>query len=431
MPDTLAKSCQSSVVSGQPPAKRTHRDTGTYPAPASLSPFVPISTPSCLRASPPPNEPKLLADLHKRLSVKYLQRSPPPRHTNRTPSRSPKPRLAASLPDLRRPSYDGLALDGTRLRNVGESPVSLGCSDGEFLVRFCVVQIGGQASEWLCVERQQRLYPLDAPASLRGALEQLGPDGLNALAARATGDGLPLDKVARWLPPVPAPRTFRDFYAFEQHVKTCRQKRGQEMPPEWYEIPVFYFSNPCGFRGHREPVRRPGDTRELDFELEVACVIGKEVTNVAGPEAEESVFGYTVLNDLSARDLQRREMTCMLGPAKGKDFATAIGPYVVTPDELDDVKVGPGRYNLAMMARKNGREISRGSMQTLTHDFTRMIERASRDAALYAGDIIGSGTVGTGCILELGPENTGGWLAPGDTIELEIDRLGTLTTPIV
>jgi fumarylacetoacetate (FAA) hydrolase len=121
----------------------------------------------------------------------------------------------------------------------------------------------------------------------------------------------------------------------------------------------------------------------------------------------------------------------MLGPAKGKDFATAIGPYVVTPDELHDVKVGPGRYNLTMMARKNDREISRGNMESLTHDFTKMIERASRDVTLHAGDIIGSGTVGTGCILELGPENAGGWLEPGDTIELEIERLGTLTTPIV
>ena len=121
----------------------------------------------------------------------------------------------------------------------------------------------------------------------------------------------------------------------------------------------------------------------------------------------------------------------MLGPAKGKDFATAIGPWVVTPDELTDSRVGPGRYDLTMVARKNGREISRGSFKDITHDFTRMIERASRDVTLFPGDLIGSGTVGTGCILELGPEATDGWLEPGDFVELEIDRLGTLTTPIV
>ncbi|MCH7813927.1 MAG: fumarylacetoacetate hydrolase family protein, partial [Planctomycetes bacterium] len=135
--------------------------------------------------------------------------------------------------------------------------------------------------------------------------------------------------------------------------------------------------------------------------------------------------------DLSARDLQRQEMKCMLGPAKGKDFATAIGPFVVTKDELEDKRVGPGRYDLTMVARKNGREISRGNLKSITFDFTRLIERASADAPLFPGDIIGSGTVGTGCILELGPETTDGWLQPGDTIELEIDRLGTLTTPIV
>lgn len=120
----------------------------------------------------------------------------------------------------------------------------------------------------------------------------------------------------------------------------------------------------------------------------------------------------------------------MLGPAKGKDFATSIGPWVVTPDELADKRVGPGKYDLTMTARKNGKEISRGSFKDLTHDFTKMIERASRDVKLHRGDLIGSGTVGTGCILEVRPENTDGWLEPGDTIELEIERLGTLTTPI-
>ena len=273
--------------------------------------------------------------------------------------------------------------------------------------------------------------PIDAPPSIRCALDELGPEGLNKLAQRAKGETVPLSAVTRWLPPVPNPRTFRDFYAFEQHVKTARALRGQEMIPTWYEIPVFYFSNPCSLRGHNESVKKPESTAEMDFELEVSCVIGQEVKDVSGQAAEDAVFGYLVLNDLSARDLQRQEMKCMLGPAKGKDFASAIGPWVVTPDELNDVRVGPGRYDLTMVARKNGKEISRGTFKDLTHDFTKLIERASRDVTLFPGDLIGSGTVGTGCILEVRPENTDGWLEPGDTIELEIDRLGTLTTPIV
>ncbi len=297
-------------------------------------------------------------------------------------------------------------------------------------MRFCLVQFKGEAEPKLAKATDEGLVPLDAPPSLRQALDRFGDAGLIKLAEAAGGEARPLDSVERWLPPVPDPRAFRDFYAFEQHVKTCRQKRGQEMLPTWYEIAVFYFSNPCSMRGHNEPVKKPAATKEMDLELEVGCVIGRDATNVSGESAEDAIFGYMVLNDLSARDLQRQEMQCMLGPAKGKDFATSIGPYVVTKDELADVKVGPGKYDLTMVARKNGKEISRGNMNGLTHDFTQMLARASADVTLYPGDVIGSGTVGTGCILELGPENTDGWLEPGDTIELEIDRLGILTTPI-
>lgn len=298
-------------------------------------------------------------------------------------------------------------------------------------MRFCLVELRGQAVPKLAVVRDGGLAPIDAPPSLRQALDQLGPDRLMQSAARPGGATVPLAQVTRWLPPAPDPRTFRDFYAFEQHVKTARAKRGQDMIPEWYEIPVFYFSNPCSLKGHLEPVKRPAATRELDFELEVGCVIGRQVQDASGDAAEAAIFGYFVLNDFSARDLQRQEMKCMLGPAKGKDFATAIGPYVVTPDELTDVRVGPGRYDLTMLARKNGREISRGNFKDVYFDFTRMIERAARDVTLYPGDLFGSGTVGTGCILELGAEKTDGWLQPGDTIELEIERLGVLTTPIL
>ncbi len=298
-------------------------------------------------------------------------------------------------------------------------------------MRFCLVELSGRSGPMLAVQRDGGVVTMDAPATLRGALDRYGDMGLIQLGRNAAGPSVPFEKITRWLPPVPDPRSFRDFYAFEQHVKTCRTKRGQDMIPEWYEIPVFYFSNAGSLKGHQESVKRPASTQTLDFELEIGCIIGKQVQDVSGDAAEDAIFGYLVLNDLSARDLQRQEMKCMLGPAKGKDFATAIGPWVVTKDELADKRVGPGRYDLTMLARKNGKEISRGNFKDVTHDFTKMIERASRDVTLYPGDLIGSGTVGTGCILELGPETTGGWLEPGDTVELEIDRLGTLTTPIV
>lgn len=298
-------------------------------------------------------------------------------------------------------------------------------------MRFCVVEVSEQQGSQLAVAKDGGLLPLDAPASLRRALERFGADGLTALARKATGPLIPIEKVTRWLPPIPDPRTFRDFYAFEQHVKAARTRRGLEMIPEWYKLAIFYFSNTGSLKGHLEPIKKPASISELDFELEIACVIGRDIQDVRGEEAEEAIFGYLILNDWSARDIQREEMKCSLGPAKGKDFATSIGAWVVTKDELADRRTGLGRYDLTMLARKNGREISRGNFKDIYYDFTKMIERASRDVTLYRGDLIGSGTVGTGCILELGPEKTGGWIQPGDVIELEIERLGTLTTPIV
>lgn len=297
-------------------------------------------------------------------------------------------------------------------------------------MRFCLVELAGESGAKLCVGRGDGVVALDAPASLRGALERYGPDGLTALASKATGPVHALSKIKRWLPPVPDPRTFRDFYAFEQHVKAARARRGLEMIPEWYKLSIFYFSNTGSLRGHLEPVRKPTSTSELDFEFEIGAILGKTIQDARGEAAEDAIFGYMVLNDWSARDLQREEMKCSLGPAKGKDFATSIGPWVVTKDELADRRVGPGKYDLAMIGKRNGKEISRANVKELYYDFTQMLERGSRDATMYVGDLIGSGTCGTGCILELGPEKAGGWLQPGDTIELEIERLGTLTTRI-
>jgi fumarylacetoacetate (FAA) hydrolase len=236
---------------------------------------------------------------------------------------------------------------------------------------------------------------------------------------------------SRFLPPVPVPRSFRDFYAFEQHVKTCRAKRGLEMNAAWYDAPVFYFSNPGSLIGHDAPVYPPRGSKELDYELELGIVIGQGGKDIKARDAWKHVAGFTIINDLSARDLQREEISVGLGPAKGKDFATAVGPYMVTLDDLADRIDIAGRVHLTMVARVNGKELSHGRASDMHFTWPQIIEHASRDAELFPGDLIGSGTVGTGCILELGPENTGGWLKPGDVVELEIERLGILRTPIV
>jgi 2-keto-4-pentenoate hydratase/2-oxohepta-3-ene-1,7-dioic acid hydratase in catechol pathway len=229
--------------------------------------------------------------------------------------------------------------------------------------------------------------------------------------------------------PLPNPRSFRDFYAFEQHVKTARKNRGLEMIPEWYEIPVFYFSNHLVMKGPDESIKRPYKCEWLDYELEIACIIGKEGQNISREQADDYIFGYCILNDWSARDLQRKEMMVGLGPAKGKDFATSIGPYIVTKDEFKEFASNKG-FNLKMTAKVNGELLSEGNMKDLFYSFGEMIERASDGVTLYPGEIIGSGTVGTGCLLELGQE-IHRWLEPGDLVELEIENLGVLRNTII
>ncbi|MBF6614661.1 MAG: fumarylacetoacetate hydrolase family protein [Chloroflexi bacterium] len=237
------------------------------------------------------------------------------------------------------------------------------------------------------------------------------------------------------LAPIPFPRTIRDFYAFEQHVKAARALRGLDMIPEWYDHPVFYYSNPGAVYGPNADVPYPRGSNEVDYELEIACVIGKPGRDIAAEEANSYIAGYMVMNDWSARDTWRNfEAKLSMGPAKSKDFANSLGPYLVTPDELEERREGEGaetRYNLPMSARINGRELSTGNANSLTHTFAQMIEWASTDVWLRPGDVIGSGTVGTGCILELRPENTGGWLKPGDEVELEIRGLGVLRNKLV
>src|SRR6266849_8359987 len=260
------------------------------------------------------------------------------------------------------------------------------------------------------------------------------PDGIaKAQSALDSAEAaFPLSEVAL-CSPIPEPPSVRDFYAFEQHVKSARAKRGMSMIPEWYEVPIFYFTNNSEIYGHDEEVPYPVGSEELDIELEIACVIGREGKDIPVEDADSYIVGYTSMNDWSARDFQRRDMKLNLGPGKGKDFATSLGPWLVTPDELASRRHGNGaseRYDMTMLARVNGREISRGNFRDIYYSFPQMIAYASRNARLRVGDILGSGTVGTGCLLEIGTE-VHPWFQRGDVIELEIDGIGVLRNRIV
>lgn len=247
------------------------------------------------------------------------------------------------------------------------------------------------------------------------------------------------------LAPIPNPPSCRDAYAFRQHVATARRNRGVQMIPEFDMYPIFYFTNHNAVYGEGDILVEDDHLHKLDFELEAAVVIGKRGKNISAKDADQYIAGYTIMNDLSARLLQMEEMKLNLGPAKGKDFATTIGPWLVTPDEIEPYKIKTefgDKYDLEMTAKHNGKQISKGSMKDMNWTFAEIIERASYGTEIYPGDVIGSGTVGTGCYLELngtwaleakerGEEHTPIWLKDGDTIELEMTGLGTLTNRIV
>jgi len=285
---------------------------------------------------------------------------------------------------------------------------------------------------------------LEIPSTLKMALDNWGT---NFVKLKELNDCLPdiniqshsvggkpiafLMNEVQLLAPVPDPQSFRDFYAFEEHVRAARKLRGLEMHPDWFRIPIFYFSNPAAIYGHGSEIPYPRKTNELDFELEFAVIIAGAGSDIPSKDADRHIAGYTICNDWSARDLQREEMAMSLGPAKGKDFATSFGPYMVTPDELEDAWDENGKLNLRMTCHVNGTLISDGNTNDLYHPFKDMIERASMNTKLLSGDYLGSGTVGTGCILELRPENTGGWIKKGDVVTLEVKRLGVLENKIV
>lgn len=247
------------------------------------------------------------------------------------------------------------------------------------------------------------------------------------------------------LAPVPHPTSCRDGYAFRQHVATARRNRGVEMIPEFDQYPVFYFTNHNAVFGEGDVVVESDHLQKLDFELEAAIVIGRPGKNIPASEADGYIAGFMIMNDLSARVLQMEEMLLSLGPAKGKDFATTVGPWLVTPDELVPFCISTpngNTYDLRMTAYHNGNLVSDGNLKDMNWTFAELIERASYGVQLHPGDIIGSGTVGTGCYLELngtraleakakGEPFTPVWLNAGDTIELEIAGLGRLKNRII
>jgi fumarylacetoacetate (FAA) hydrolase len=245
------------------------------------------------------------------------------------------------------------------------------------------------------------------------------------------------------LAPVPRPTSCRDGYAFRQHVESARRNRGVEMIKEFDQYPIFYFTNHNAVQGPGEVYCMPDHFQQLDFELEVAIVIGKEGRNIKAKDADAYITGFTIMNDLSARKLQMEEMLLNLGPAKGKDFSTVIGPWLVTPDELSayivPAKQGHvgNNYNLSMKCWVNDLLVSEGNVKDMDWTFAEIIERCSYGVTVFPGDVIGSGTVGTGCFLELNgtgklhnPNYQPQWLQANDTVKMTIDGLGTLVNTI-
>jgi fumarylacetoacetate (FAA) hydrolase len=229
------------------------------------------------------------------------------------------------------------------------------------------------------------------------------------------------------LAPVPEPPSVRDFYSFERHVAAGARRRGSEIASHWYEAPAFYFSNPASIHGPGEPIRPPAGTQMLDFELEIAAVIG---VPLGGGQGE--IAGFTLMNDWSARDVQANEVTVGLGPHKAKDFATSLGPYLVTPDELP---YEAGRLKLTARVEVNGEELSAADASEQHFSWLEIVAHAARDTRLRPGDVLGSGTLAEGCLLELGPlpaegRPEGRWIERGDTVAFEADGLGRLETSI-
>ena len=294
------------------------------------------------------------------------------------------------------------------------------------------------------------LVHMELPSSMGMFLnywEDLYPVALSVNRAIIEGriskaKGIPLEEV-ELLSPIPFPSSCRDAYAFRQHVATARRNRGAAMIPEFDQYPVFYFTSHHSVQGPGEILCMPDHLEKLDFELEVAIVISKYGKNIRAENADEYIGGMMIMNDMSARKLQSEEMLLNLGPAKGKDFSTVLGPWLVTPDELEEFEVAAKEnhtgktWNLSMKCFVNGAQVSEGNLSDMDWTFAEIIERCSYGTTLYPGDIIGSGTVGTGCFLELNgtarlndANYQEQWLKEGDTIEMEVEGLGKLKNTI-
>jgi fumarylacetoacetate (FAA) hydrolase len=286
------------------------------------------------------------------------------------------------------------------------------------------------------------------PASMNEflALEEKGMEIAHQTAKQIEDQSIVATPIKNYeiLAPVPHPTSCRDGYAFRQHVEAARKNRGVEMIPEFDQYPIFYFTNHQAVEGPGPVYCMPDHFEQLDFELEIAIVIGKKGRNIKASEADAYIAGFTIMNDMSARKLQMEEMLLNLGPAKGKDFSTVIGPWLVTPDELAQ-KVAPTKaghvglnYNLEMKCYVNDILVSSGNVKDMDWTFAEIIERCSYGVTLYPGDVIGSGTVGTGCFLELNgtgkrldPNFKPQWLQNGDKVTMSIDNLGILENQIV
>ena len=271
------------------------------------------------------------------------------------------------------------------------------------------------------------------------------PDWKELIINKTKSNNLTIHKLeeVKLLAPIPRPNSLRDAYAFRQHVETSRRNRGLEMIKEFDDFPVFYFSNHNAIFGPSDDIEcMPSHFEKLDYELEIAILIGKEGRNIKAKNAKEYIAGFMIMNDMSSRGLQMKEMKLNLGPAKGKDFASVLGPYLVTPDELLGNVVNEDdsgcNYNLEMTCSVNGKLLSKGNLKDMAWSFEKIIERVSYGATIYPGDIIGSGTVGTGCLLEINGTNklkhsdfTEMWLKENDVVEMEIENLGKITNKII
>jgi len=261
------------------------------------------------------------------------------------------------------------------------------------------------------------------------------PAALEAGAAALEGPAVPVESV-RLLPPLQAP-TVRDFVAFEEHVEGVRKAIDgvAGVVPEWYQAPQFYFTNPYALVGAHDDVPVPPGSQRFDFELEVAVVVGRNGASLTPEQSGEHVFGYTVLNDWSARDLQAREMKIQLGPAKGKDSATTLGPWLVTADELEPYRDAEGFLALDMRVSVNGAEIGQDLLSNMGWTFEELISYASRGTEVRAGDVLGSGTCGNGgCLAELWGQlgdQAPPPLVPGDVVEMTVEGLGTIRNRVV